>query len=840
MVIKTRNSGLTPARIAFVAEAPGKDEEFNERMWLTDPGWAQRQRLLRGPLVGRSGEEFDTWLDEVGLDRNQVFLSNVSKYRPEDNDIENFLTIKKKKGRPPEITPGVEIREGLRELRDELDAIQPDVVVPMGNAALWALTGNWGITSWRGSILPRATHCGGLDPFTSRPFKVIPTYHPAAILRQYTWRNAALHDVRRAVKEMHRGHEMWYPQWDYIIRPSFDKVMETIAFLKYRAEIAPLPLATDIETRHGTIACIGLGWSKLDAICIPFLDWSKPDRSYWTVLEERQIVFALRELLSLPNVQIIGQNFIYDIQYIAKEWGIAPRVFFDTMIAMHVCFPGIPKGLDYISSICCDWHQYWKDEGKNFDAEVGDYDRYWIYNCRDLSATFESWEVLADALTQLGKWPQFNFQMYDLFPVVRGMVFRGIGFNQQLRAKLFSDISEHIAARQGLLNTLVGRPVNANSPPQLKDLFYKEFGQKRIISMKTGNPTCDEDALNLIAKREPILKVICGCINEIRALRSAQGVVMTRTDADGMLRTSYNIAGPKTFRFSSSENAYGGGGNLQNITEGRTSDYTGLQLPNLRCLLTPPAPDEGLLDADLQKADLYVVVWEAEDEGLKAALRKGLDLHLVNARDVYNLNLPDDELVDGTEVCEEHKKRYPTQRKNCKNGIHATDYGARPPKLAKLLGCSVHEADLFQRRWFAAHPGFKRWHERVMAQINKDRSVTSKFGYTIHFFDRIEDCFTEALAWVPQNTVAIVINKILVNLETLKPRVKNRLQTHDSFTASFKHALFPNILQEIHPLTKIVVPYDDPLVIPMGYKYSTVSWGDCKSIPNTWEVKALA
>jgi hypothetical protein len=119
-----------------------------------------------------------------------------------------------------------------------------------------------------------------------------------------------------------------------------------------------------------------------------------------------------------------------------------------------------------------------------------------------------------------------------------------------------------------------------------------------------------------------------------------------------------------------------------------------------------------------------------------------------------------------------------------------------------------------------------------MAQINESRSVTSRFGYTIHFFDRIEDCFTNALAWVPQNTVAIVINKIIVNLRVLKPRVKVRLQTHDSFSATYKQALHPTILREIHPLTKIVVPYDDPLIIPMGYKYSNVSWGDCKSVGN--------
>jgi hypothetical protein len=171
-------------------------------------------------------------------------------------------------------------------------------------------------------------------------------------------------------------------------------------------------------------------------------------------------------------------------------------------------------------------------------------------------------------------------------------------------------------------------------------------------------------------------------------------------------------------------------------------------------------------------------------------------------------------------------------RKNCKNGIHATNYGARPPKLAKLLGSSVHEADQFQRKYFGAHPGVKRWHERVMDQINTSRSVTSRFGYTRHFFDRIEDCFTNGLAWVPQNTVAIYINKIIVGIRVLRPRVHVRLQTHDSLTATFPQSLFPHVIKEIQAHTNVVVPYDDPLVIPMGFKYSTKSWGDCKAVGN--------
>jgi uracil-DNA glycosylase len=825
--IKTRSSPLQPARIAFVAEAPGKDEDAAERFWVQQPELARQSHTRRGPLIGSSGVEFDSWLMEIGVDRRDVFITNVCKYRPPGNDMSEFF-LDDKMTKPNDL-----VIEGLRELAQELAYVRPTIVVAMGNTALWALTNvikgaKAGIGSWRGSILQNATVFGAIAPFDGPAFKVIPTYHPAAIGRMYAWRNIALQDLRRMKVELGRGPKVILPPWRFMVRPTFDQTMSTLKMLHDKAEVGNVPLVADIETPSGHLDCIGLAWSKLDAICIPFLDTLGEGNSYWTVEQERAVVTALRALLSHRNVWLVGQNFLYDLQHICREWGIAPTVHFDTMVAQHSLLPGTPKKLEYLSSMYCDFHQYWKDEGKKFRIGKDDFEQLWSYNCRDLVSTFEIYEAQRDCLDQMQRWSAFSFLMYDLYPALFGMMLRGTPFDKSLRGKLFGEVTKHMEDRQRLLNTLVGRPVNPRSPKQLMDLFYGEFGQKRIISMKTHNPTCDEDALKQIAKREPILRPVCGAINEFRSLSSALGVIMQGVDTDGHMRTSYGFA--ETMRLTSSENAFGGGGNLQNITEGGKSEWTGLEIPNLRRLLIPPK-DHVIADGDGQKADLYVVVWEAEDDELKTALRKNMDMHLVNVRAVYNIDIPDDELIDGTEVCEEHKKRYANQRRNCKNGIHATNYGARPPKLAKLLGSTVHEADMFQRKYFGGHPGILRWHERVMHQINTTRSVTSMFGFVRHYFDRIEDCFTEALAWLPQHTVAMVTNKSLVSIDRqMKPKVLVRLQTHDSLTLTYHKSIHPHVLKEILPLTRIVVPYDDPLVIPFNFKASDKSWGECKSV----------
>jgi DNA polymerase I-like protein with 3'-5' exonuclease and polymerase domains len=94
--------------------------------------------------------------------------------------------------------------------------------------------------------------------------------------------------------------------------------------------------------------------------------------------------------------------------------------------------------------------------------------------------------------------------------------------------------------------------------------------------------------------------------------------------------------------------------------------------------------------------------------------------------------------------------------------------------------------------------------------------------------DRVEALLPEALAWIPQSTVAITINKGWLNLVRTMPQVKILLQVHDSLVFQYPISEHPHILDEIKKQLAIVIPYDDPLIIPVAIKTSTVSWGDCE------------
>lgn len=250
-------------------------------------------------------------------------------------------------------------------------------------------------------------------------------------------------------------------------------------------------------------------------------------------------------------------------------------------------------------------------------------------------------------------------------------------------------------------------------------------------------------------------------------------------------------------------------------------------LPNIRRFFVPD-PGMTIADSDLDRADLQVVIWEADDEMLKHALKAGIDIHIMNGIDLDNLPMPPlDELVETHANYPEHKARFKKQRQLAKSWVHGTNYGGSAATMARAAKISTAQSELLQKRWFAAHPGIKDWHNRTEQSLLTTRGVTNKFGFRKLYFDRIEALLPQALAWIPQSTVAIYINMVWDQIEENVPEAQVLLQVHDSLVLQIPTHIFNPTWRKIQGLAnRIVVPYDDPLVIPLGCKSSTISWGD--------------
>lgn len=246
-----------------------------------------------------------------------------------------------------------------------------------------------------------------------------------------------------------------------------------------------------------------------------------------------------------------------------------------------------------------------------------------------------------------------------------------------------------------------------------------------------------------------------------------------------------------------------------------------LELPNIRKVFIPD-PGKTIFDCDLAGADAQVVAWEAEDEDLKAAFRRGEDIHAKNATDMWGSKFSSLSIDD--------PKRSKIRKQN-KQGVHATNYGVSSRTLAMILGWTVKETEDFMARWFSMHPGILKWHERTQASLERSKSVSNAFGFRKVYTDRIDLLLPQALAWVPQSTVGLVCAMAMNNLEDI-PWVEMLIQVHDSNVFQIPtDYVNPHRLKVIKEQMTITIPYPDPLIIPFSLSYSTKSWGDCKKHP---------
>jgi DNA polymerase I-like protein with 3'-5' exonuclease and polymerase domains len=246
-------------------------------------------------------------------------------------------------------------------------------------------------------------------------------------------------------------------------------------------------------------------------------------------------------------------------------------------------------------------------------------------------------------------------------------------------------------------------------------------------------------------------------------------------------------------------------------------------LPNIRKLFVP---DKGymMFEADLSGADAQVVAWEADDEELKRWLREGVDMHVRHCA----------EIGGETQIhsLDPKSHAYYKLRQSYKHATHAIHYvgSARAMSSHPSIGWSISKSEQYKNRYLLRRPGIREWHKRTEIELQKKRTTTNRFEYRIIYFDRIEGLLPQAIAWIPQSTVALVCFKGAIQLERKCPWVEILLQVHDSlvFQVPFHKA---ERYSEILDGLSVPVPYSDPLVIPWGLSRSEKSWGDCEKVP---------
>ena len=327
---------------------------------LVGEAWGEREEREKKAFVGSSGWLLDQMLGEAGIERRECYATNVFNLRPPGNKIGYLcghrangipgyppLSIRQEGGKGGNFVRR-EYKRELDRLREEVLSIMPNLIVALGNTATWAFLGRTAIAKTRG-VVQLSTH-------TVDGFKVLPTYHPAAVMRQWNLNRIVVQDLIKAKRES-AFPEMRRPKREIWIEPTLEDIYEFD-----RLHIQPCEsLAVDIETIGCDITCIGFAPSKGVAIVIPFIVLERTARPYWPdIATELRAWNFVREILKRPTPKVF-QNGLYDIAFLWRAGRIAVHgAEHDTMLLHHALNPESLKSLGFLGSMYTDegsWKQ---------------------------------------------------------------------------------------------------------------------------------------------------------------------------------------------------------------------------------------------------------------------------------------------------------------------------------------------------------------------------------------------------------------------------------------------------------------------------------------------------
>lgn len=718
---------LQEARIIFIGEAPGWQEMRDSR-----------------PFVGEAGQLLNRILGLIGLPRFKCYLTNFCKTRIPGNN-ENLLWTEK--GFRHE-----KYYELQNQLYQELAGIQGKLIIPLGNTAMRAFMEHPKfdkITKYRGSAYKTSDfhHLANHLPGNY----VMPSLHPASA----TIRNEPM-NFYKIMNDIEKGLELLDDpsvldtQLTIHTRPTKTQVLDFLNEVSKQSETA-----FDIEATPEFVTCFALTLGPAEAMSIPLMD---NHGNVWTAEDELEIWQATARILESTTLEKIAQNGMFDFMYMLRTMGIKVRNFtFDTMLAQHITWTDLPKGLDFLTSVY-SYIVYYKDEGKQSHLKaIKDWDQYYEYNAKDAICTHMIRPKLERELDKLaGARENFNHMM-ELHAPLMEMEYRGILADVQGIANKRAELVNECSQLQQRLNDLAGKPLNPRSP-LLTKFFYEEKGYPKYINRKTGNPRCDANALARLAKKGSKEAQV------IRELRSKENLISKYftavTDSDDRLRCTYKIGGTLTGRLSSESTYFETGTNLQN------------QTPIFKQYLCADK-DHILVEPDLAKAEAHVVAYLCQDENMIQAFESNIDVHTFNASKIFNV-----------EIHEVSKK----QRAMGKRVVHASNYKMGPQTFSDDLAVddiflSKTECAALLDAYNHRFPGLARWHTEIEDELTRTRILYNLFGRPKRFLGVLtQKTFRSAIAYKPQSTVGQLLNIGLINMANdpdLWP-IKLLAQVHDS------------------------------------------------------------
>ena len=735
-----KSKGSIPATFLFVGEAPSEIEH-----------------KMRNVFTGQGGTLLNATLKEIGISQKECYFTNVL-------------------GCAPKAQPKVgQIRACMPRLQNEIERVQPKVIVALGT---WAVK----------ALLDRKDNIAELRGYTfwSKEYNcyVIPTYHPNAIVHNPGFFDDFAKDLQKVkeAQELPPGGIKQEPlQWYMVKSPRYAiRIFEAISRMQNAV------ISFDIETDGfdyfvQDILCIGISTSDNSALTFPK-----------HVIENPRVQEAMGKAFANKGVTWVAQNGKFDVQYLRanpdpKVFGKQKKVVvetarcdYDTMLAHYECDErqgthGLKRWAreefdaeDYDSALA----PYLPNKNTPYSA-VPEHilHKYLAY---DAVYTRKGYFRFNDKMKKEGTDGCFWNVLMPASQVLTEIELHGTLLDVPMLKRLMEEAEpkiaeagkklEHEAVKAGWSPEAYVAATGAKEKPK----FFNPRSHPQMswvaydlckVPLFEGKKTCNKDAVEAYQYKHPFWKALA----EYKQVADLFGTyikgMLERVDKDGRIRPDFFIIGTVTGRLSCHDP------NLQNIP--RKSFAKDLFI----------APEDSVIvNCDYKTLEVVVAAILSEDEEMQRPFIHGEDFHMNTTRDVFAedlANFKEWKATKNVKAFIKYLKRpmmlevripgykyiydsedYDDESTYRMKAVEEIDfdkledmlidylrfltkfvtfgimYGRKAPSLANgELNCSVVEAQKYIDNFHKKYKGFSRWMKKMEDQALKQGYVQTAFGH---------------------------------------------------------------------------------------------------------------
>lgn len=728
-----QGQGPSQAEYVVVGEAPGKQEA--------------RTGI---PFTGKSGQLMDKILFFHGIERKDVYVTNAVLCRPPDN-------------RTP---TAVELRCCRDRLIEEVKEHKPDRVIGLGAVASKTLLDTReGITNLRLDGPQWRDELGA---------HVVPTFHPAAALRNPDIFPSILNDVKRATQRIEVGweptkHEVYFDPYE-----ATNRLMMQAAHANYNLISVDCEWAKPYDKHNPRWLCMAV--SERPGMATVYTAEVMCHGGFQEMFEN----------LSKNKVtRFLWQNGKSDIQYL---WDFAPsaHVDEDTML-MHYSTDErkATHDLQQIVTTIFPTAPRWKTEAKE-ESEEGDSSLeylpeetlYW-YNAQDADYTYRAFDPLDREMFNDNVREMYHELLVPGANALAHVEYPGIRVDIDKLDKLEERYSQSLVEKEEPIHRWLANP---RSPKQIKEAF------EDIIGADVIPDTRKQTLENIIyyTKYGPEISELCQLLLDYKADQKIFSTYIKgmrkHIHDDGRIYSTFHLHVAETGRLSSRKP------NLQNIPIG---ELRGIFIPDEGC---------EFVSADYSQIELRIGALEIESPWLIQAFAEERKIHHEVALSIFGEGYTKRQYVDGKAV------------------TFGIIYDRQAPAIAAQLKISVKKAQAMIDMWKKRVPELDKYFERVRDEIKQKSYLTSRFGRKRRFWlitrDNMLDVFREGYNFKIQSPASDVTLRALIRIQKEAPWLNPRITVHDSivFVVPIEHieyakTVITNIMED-NPDFEVPIPVD--------------------------------